>query len=72
MICPLGVMMVVVGCGMVGSLPGLLRRRPAGTGSGADVDPDLSLVTVGQWLDIWLEARQTLRPATRLGCVAVR
>lgn len=21
---------------------------------GADVDPDLSLVTVGQWLDIWL------------------
>jgi integrase len=32
---------------------------------GADVDPDLSLVTVGQWLDIWLETRQTLRPATR-------
>jgi hypothetical protein len=30
-----------------------------------DVDPDLSLVTVGQRLDIWLEARQTLRPATR-------
>jgi hypothetical protein len=32
---------------------------------GADVDPDLSLVTVGQWLDIWLETRQALRPATR-------
>jgi integrase len=32
---------------------------------GSDVEPDLSLVTVGQWLDIWLEARQTLRPATR-------
>jgi hypothetical protein len=32
---------------------------------GSDVDPDLSLVTVGQWLDIWLETRQTLRPATR-------
>lgn len=28
---------------------------------GADVDPDLSLVTVGQWLDVWLETRQTLR-----------
>jgi integrase len=32
---------------------------------GADVDPDLSLVTVGQWLDIWLETRQILRPTTR-------
>jgi hypothetical protein len=32
---------------------------------GADVDPDLSLVTVGQWMDIWLETRQTVRLATR-------
>jgi hypothetical protein len=32
---------------------------------GSDVDPDLSLVTVGQWLDIWLETRHALRPATR-------
>jgi site-specific recombinase XerC len=29
------------------------------------VDPDLSLVTVGQWLDVWLETRHGLRPATR-------
>ncbi|MGC7098581.1 tyrosine-type recombinase/integrase [Amycolatopsis lurida] len=32
---------------------------------GEDVDPDLSLVTVGQWLDIWLAARHSVRPATR-------
>jgi len=32
---------------------------------GSDVDPDLSLVTVGQWLDVWLETRHGLRPATR-------
>jgi integrase len=32
---------------------------------GSDVDPDLSLVTVGQWLDVWLETRHALRPATR-------
>ncbi len=32
---------------------------------GEDVDPDLSLVTVGQWLDIWLATRHTIRPATR-------
>lgn len=33
--------------------------------TGADVDPDLSLVTVAQWLEVWLETMQVLRPATR-------
>jgi hypothetical protein len=33
--------------------------------SGSDSDPDLSLVTVGEWLDIWMETRHGLRPATR-------
>ncbi|WP_165960288.1 N-terminal phage integrase SAM-like domain-containing protein [Actinocrispum wychmicini] len=32
---------------------------------GADVDPDLSVVTVGQWLDLWLETRQSLAVSTR-------
>ncbi len=30
-----------------------------------DVDPDPSLVTVGQWLNVWLETRYELRPSTR-------
>jgi integrase len=33
-----------------------------------DVDPDPSLVTVGQWLDVWLETRYELRPNTRRIC----
>ncbi|MEU4671716.1 site-specific integrase, partial [Amycolatopsis sp. NPDC023774] len=32
---------------------------------GADVDPGRSAVTVGQWLDIWLEMRQSLSFNTR-------
>lgn len=32
---------------------------------GEDVDPGRSLVTVGQWLDVWLEVRQTIQPSTR-------
>jgi integrase len=32
---------------------------------GEDANPDLSLVTVGQWLDVWLETRHSLRPNTR-------
>jgi hypothetical protein len=32
---------------------------------GEDVDPDLSLVTVGHWLDIWPATRHAIRPATR-------
>lgn len=32
---------------------------------GEDVDPDLTLVTVGQWLDIWLATRHAIRPAMR-------
>ncbi|MFC5109054.1 tyrosine-type recombinase/integrase [Kibdelosporangium philippinense] len=32
---------------------------------GADVDPDLSMVTVGQWLDLWFETRQALAVSTR-------
>ena len=32
---------------------------------GKDVDPDCSVVTVGQWLDLWLQTRHGLRPTTR-------
>lgn len=32
---------------------------------GEDVDPARSLVTVGQWLDVWLETRQAIAPSTR-------
>lgn len=32
---------------------------------GDDVDPGRALVTVGQWLDVWLATRMALRPSTR-------
>jgi len=64
-------------CGCVNPEDGRRRLRRGGFASraaaeqaraywlGSDVDPGLSLVTLGQWLDIWSETRQTLRPATR-------
>ncbi len=40
-------------------------ERARGFWLGDDVDPGRALVTVGQWLDVWLATRSTLRPSTR-------
>ncbi|WP_158633082.1 site-specific integrase [Amycolatopsis sp. WAC 01376] len=40
-------------------------ERARGFWLGDDVDPGRALVTVGQWLDVWLATRNTLRPSTR-------
>lgn len=47
---------------------GFTSRRAAecarGFWLGDDVDPGRALVTVSQWLDVWLATRNTLRPST--------
>ncbi|WIX82876.1 site-specific integrase [Amycolatopsis carbonis] len=40
-------------------------ERARGFWLGDDVDPGRALVTVGQWLDVWLATRTALRPSTR-------
>lgn len=40
-------------------------ERARGFWAGDDVDPGRALVTVGQWLDVWLVTRTALRPSTR-------
>jgi hypothetical protein len=40
-------------------------ERARGFWLGDDVDPGRAVVTVGQWLDVWLATRNTLRPSTR-------
>jgi integrase len=40
-------------------------ERARGFWLGDDVDPGRALLTVGQWLDVWLATRNALRPSTR-------